>query len=1824
MKKLLLLSLLFVLAPFAHAQTSVTGQIMEGPLAVRPATCNPLDIYGTTDTYNLYQCGPANTWNQVAATVTTFAGTPTGTCLTNQIAVNTTNGYFYTCNSSAWQLVNAVQLKTNGTTNGSQVLFNLVNGVGINITEDGSGNVTVNTSSVPWSVISTFPSGCLAGQYVSSIGTTLTCSAPSGSTSASNVWTGSNTWTGSVTGVFPSCVATAYSSSPSYNVSFDTCIETTLTGNISSISLTGTPTSRTAIYLYYTQDSAGGHTITFPSNFNFPAGWTLNTGANVTNYLAWRYDGTNWQPILAFGGSSGGGGGTPAGGNGAVQIAAGGLFGYSGYFYDLGTSGGLQINEDTRFCGTMPYYDVRCGGVRAVPVYGAPSIPGTTGTISSGTKSLSLAGSQIFNFIPGDGIVVQGAGPTNGFSAPAAPTVTPVNDEGESNSLLTVASPTGGNTNQYQVCPWGGANYGAVGPCSSVTSISTAQTLGKRTVNISSISISGSTATVTTSSAHTMSAGAKVTIDPTTMVPQIVGGDYIVQSSSDNTHFVVNILGSTLNGLTNSATGGTATWRNGNRISLASAATGTNDTTKYVVYGRVSGSMAIVGVMAPQWTSVMSGDKTYLAFVDYGDIAPLLPYVVPNTPPGSAQNDSLVTTVTAVNGSTLTLAANASNSVVASPVLFDNGVTLAAASAVAKSASIPLVAPPAPSNYYYIVNSPTTLATGASFEVSTGWIFADTLQIPSGILTGLNIVNSGFSFQFQSSPLITINRGYPGIWSSNSNIKIKNVAFNDNSGGLTLLADGGSQTNIYDAQFSLTGDNSMGIWYRADHNGVYALPGHNDLNNANFLTGQSGNLDTPVIYDMAASLVADNMHLSGRGILFRPGVQGGQLKLTRWMYSQGNFAPFISTINADSGNIGTAIEVESPIEDTTSAPIIDNLGGLGGSTQLYGYMDFPSGPGNFFITGSPSVNVTVIGSPVLNPSNTGVSYLSSSGSVNNGTLGTSPVTAPYELHSSLVSINPAYSLFTVPTHPAAPSCTFLNSGGSIADGTSLAYAIVPVFPDASSGGSEGSFSQWCSGTTPTSGGVNSIAVSWTAVPGAVGYDLYQATSPSSLPSLSGGTRIACGVPGYTSTSTTLTSTSYCGNSAPTTPGGGPAGLQNGVVWANKGIFGLTDYQSQSAPANPVSGYCRVYFDSGSGSIKGITSTGASCYSSGSGIWNGIGNPTSSWNPTFYNGSTNYATNFHFIGSGTLTSMFDWTNDTAATSGTSQFSPQLALCGNAWHAAASAQDCFTFQNQPGNGTDANITFAFGHTGSSTGPVISSFPGPLTSGASGGQGGMVVLPEGTVPTTPYAFGTASQDNCYADSSAHHVLCKDNNGTTYSQTRTPTSVTSGDLACYSDASGAVLSDCGTLGSNAVTASGTLTSGQLMVGNGSKTITTGNLSGDATTSGSTTVTVVKVNGTSVPVNSAADQVVNTTASATGQWTSLPNCGSSSTALSYSTGTHSFGCQSITTGSNPPWNTIQNAAGNLSLSNGIYTTLFTSGILTGTNNDFEWTDGASTSTGNMLYAHTNASSTMLPFKFCAQGTSNCISMSTGGAVTASGSAGITATALSGVASTSLSDSSNLVRNNGSNTATSAMTLDLSAATGSTAFKIPVQAGCTSGADGDMCYDSTAKLTHERTNGADSISAATTTTDTTTTHALFASATAGVYTPRAIAVGDMPGVNTVVDTTATVTVSTTLFSEVHFNENATAGQAVTYNLPTAAANKQFCFNNASVSGVPNTGVLTLQTSAAGQYIIYTDGTNTASGGYVSSGGAAADGACVQGVDSTHWFLTTQRGVWAKH
>lgn len=142
---------------------------------------------------------------------------------------------------------------------------------------------------------------------------------------------------------------------------------------------------------------------------------------------------------------------------------------------------------------------------------------------------------------------------------------------------------------------------------------------------------------------------------------------------------------------------------------------------------------------------------------------------------------------------------------------------------------------------------------------------------------------------------------------------------------------------------------------------------------------------------------------------------------------------------------------------------------------------------------------------------------------------------------------------------------------------------------------------------------------------------------------------------------------------------------------------------------------------------------------------------------------------------------------------------------------------------------------------------------------------------------------------------------------------------------------------------------------------------------------------------------------------------------------------------------------------------------------------------------------------------------------------------------------------------------------------------------------------------------------------------AGVYTGSGTGSGSLTltGVidaptNVTVTTGATFSLADGFSSTIANNQEATAAAAVTYTLPIAAKGLKKCVINSNNGTNPDTGVLTVATSAAGQFIIHFDGTVTASGGNETSGGAAGDSACFLGISSTQWQILVQQGTWTKH
>lgn len=157
----------------------------------------------------------------------------------------------------------------------------------------------------------------------------------------------------------------------------------------------------------------------------------------------------------------------------------------------------------------------------------------------------------------------------------------------------------------------------------------------------------------------------------------------------------------------------------------------------------------------------------------------------------------------------------------------------------------------------------------------------------------------------------------------------------------------------------------------------------------------------------------------------------------------------------------------------------------------------------------------------------------------------------------------------------------------------------------------------------------------------------------------------------------------------------------------------------------------------------VTIASSDCASGAAPVWssitNGAGNLAITPGGTSIFSTTTAASQF-----------FAFKNTTAAVVGTSQGSPVVATCGRAFHGSADVEDCLTLSELPGNGNDAAIAFTIGHTGTSTGVVTTSFPGPIASGGStsgalnlsGSSSGTAIITVQAAASTPtLTLGTSS---------------------------------------------------------------------------------------------------------------------------------------------------------------------------------------------------------------------------------------------------------------------------------------------------------------------------------------------------------------------------------------------------------------------------------------------------------------------------------------------------
>lgn len=733
-----------------------------------------------------------------------------------------------------------------------------------------------------------------------------------------------------------------------------------------------------------------------------------------------------------------------------------------------------KIHEDTRLKEPDRAVDIRDYGARSV----SPA-PSTTATARAGSRSVALAnGSQFLN---GDTIRVDAAGPPTTLTRPTGITVTPSANAG--GSPVAPSSVMGEASYSYKViaCDKRG---GCTAASSTGTTTTGAATLGRVTAKISAITLSGQTMTVHTSSPHGFSTNALVIIQYFSTQTPLFEGFWIINSTPTSTSFTCKVgFDSRVGGTpTSDTSGGTAISFNANAL----AWTPVTDAWKYYIYGRSGGSFKLIGTSYP----------TEAFFNDYG--SPMMdnqtfPTFVPTTAPTSATPQYLVTTVGSGGGTNRITIANATTSAVSrTAALFGNDTAFLNAMSAAGNGGRVYI----PAGIWPMAGYITQPVGSTVIEQFGSMAFEDTFATKNVYWYGIG----GYvkpAFGWNTLPAIQTHHAYPIIYqsvgSTSSVIKHLAISSSMNNGALNIYNDGAGETSFEEIAMSTNGGTltdymgqmmrvrSGGFSYRFSKSvflGAQAPKGNEDDIGYSFLPGivftpntgtATGNFGFKQCWFVGRSGVEENHSNSTNGVGF---------DLMEDIQTQNMAIPLLISSSYPTVNIGFGgvnMENISPADFPTALVANLSSSGTGGTVKLTNLSNSPQGNHSVFTGGPLSIYFEgqggVAASNVTSTTDTtgsGNASLTGFGVQTNGT-----ATVGYQMR-----------LPSAPTAVAAP-------GGSLAAGTYY-YRIMAIDANGNTTGASPATVTPCT----TSGANLSCRVSWTALPGQVGTRLCRGPAPN--------------------------------------------------------------------------------------------------------------------------------------------------------------------------------------------------------------------------------------------------------------------------------------------------------------------------------------------------------------------------------------------------------------------------------------------------------------------------------------------------------------------------------------------------------------------------------------------------------------------------------------------------------------------------------------------------------------------------------------------------------
>src|SRR5271170_1128698 len=434
------------------------------------------------------------------------------------------------------------------------------------------------------------------------------------------------------------------------------------------------------------------------------------------------------------------------------------------------------------------FADVTAYGARAV-VYNA--YPSTTATISSSSEDATLAAAS--TFVNGDGVVIYGAGTACALTTPSSVAVQPSQARSGTNTGRVVDAEAGSTAYQYQIVARD-KNGGMTAAATAGTTSTGASSLGVQSASITGFTRSNNVVTVTTSAAHGIKAGALVCITVSATGSQAAtdytfAGFYLIATVPTAETFTFTSGMDTRGGApAASFGGGTAYFYVCNYISW----TGHAGDYQYYIYGRVSGTMTLIGCTKTNETWFEDYGSTYSA-------APALPDFVPSTPPASSTNQYLVTKIASGAGTTSIVLANAAvNSVSGAKIKYCCGPNILTAATAAVAAGYVLYFPGNANDY--VINSHTILPSGLTVWQGGSLFLNETVELGVGGVSWSGIQGGNYSspqFAYNPGRPVSANTAYPAFVVPGPSVYVGFVTFSTQNQGVAIVQLSETFSGVY-------------------------------------------------------------------------------------------------------------------------------------------------------------------------------------------------------------------------------------------------------------------------------------------------------------------------------------------------------------------------------------------------------------------------------------------------------------------------------------------------------------------------------------------------------------------------------------------------------------------------------------------------------------------------------------------------------------------------------------------------------------------------------------------------------------------------------------------------------------------------------------------------------------------------------------------------------------------------------------------------------------------------------------------------------------------